>query len=321
MGLHNVSIGAAPDIIYDLKKDGLPSSWTYDSTAWNVDNVNGFSTKNYPNDYPANVEGEAVFTASVATSVLSFSIDEYKLDSNDYVEIRDGKNSNSNLLHKLSGDGAGIDIESTSSSVYFKFYSKSGFWGSDEDSGFRLLRVTEKDVNGKPSCKLEQTGEAGIAVSTAYDRTKNEEPVIEITNCKVDMRLANISENSIVDSLKSKNTLKIGYTLIIVKDDDSIHQLKINVDPGTKPYNIDTSAITAGEIPSRVFLAEEYVQFNNLDIPKGASVFGVVDGDGELECVENFTYLEVNTKQIFTTIFFNSIGNKMVNLIYDLVKE
>ncbi len=75
---------------------------------------------------------------------------------------------------------------------------------------------------------------------------------------------ANISEfrpygfNSDVDILKTTTPIADGDVLIIEKEDGSFNEIVASGVAGNTPYTMDTSAITLGEVPAKVYLASTF---------------------------------------------------------------
>ena len=81
-------------------------------------------------------------------------------------------------------------------------------------------------------------------------------------NFEADFEFANISDDtSTANTLKTYTPIVNGDNLIIVLDNDSINEVTASGVTGTDPYTMDTTAITNGEIPSRVYTVDAQPSF------------------------------------------------------------
>lgn len=316
MGLYNVSVGGAIDIVYDFADGQLPSGWTLSGDDIVV-NADGIHSKNYPNDYPNDANSTLVIAAANQDSILTFDIADYELEQYyDFLEIRDGASSSDALIIKLEGTSTTpTTITTTGNRCYLKFVSDY----ITNKKGFRIPSVTEKTTN--TSCELIQTGEDGIAVSLPYTRS---EPTSEVNNFSMNLNLANIAlATSTADTLMTNHKFEAGYKFVIVLDDDSVVTLDATAaSSGTQPYQIDTASVTNGEIPSRVFLAEEQLAINYNYVPHLNTTYNAIDpATGKLSCVKTFGSLNIVATDLITKIDFHSVGNEMVSLTYDMIKD
>jgi len=100
---------------------------------------------------------------------------------------------------------------------------------------------------------------------------------------------ANISNAVDVDILVTDSPIQDGDNLVIVKDDDSIHELVASGVTGTGPYTMDTSAITQGEVPSKAFTVDAKASF--------AISGGYVDAEKE-SVQSSLVYYPIGTETI-----------------------
>ncbi|CAL4078295.1 unnamed protein product [Meganyctiphanes norvegica] len=101
-----------------------------------------FTSPNFPNNYPSDSDCRwTVITEDDTTLTVTF--EEFDTDSSgDYLEIRDGSDSDAELLVRLSSYHSSDDIgeiKSTNNSLYFYFHSDYYY----ERSGFQLYWTTE----------------------------------------------------------------------------------------------------------------------------------------------------------------------------------
>lgn len=321
MGLYNVKVGGAVDVVHDFADGQLPNGWVISGATFEV-STQGLHTSNYPNDYTQDDGSYIIMVGASPDSTFEFTIPSYSLGSAtaggpDVIEIRDGGSASAPLIKTLSGSSVfETNIVTTSNKCYI--YYIEGYL-STSARGFFIPEVIERSTN--TSCTLEQTGEDGIAVSLPYKRN---EPVSEVNNFVMELKLANISlPTSTADTLKTNHKFDVGYKFIIVLDDNSIVTMDATTaSSGTQPYQVDTSSVTNGEIPSRVFLAEEKLAVNYNYIPHIDTVYGTIDPDsGKLACTKKFGSLNIVATDLITKIDFHSIGNEMISLKYDMIKD
>lgn len=78
-----------------------------------------------------------------------------------------------------------------------------------------------------------------------------------------ELEFAIISDvTSSADTLVTDTVISNGDALIIVKDDDSIHEIVASGVTGSGPYTMDTTVITAGETPSKVYAVDAITSFD-----------------------------------------------------------
>ena len=116
------------------------------------------------------------------------------------------------------------------------------------------------------------TSTGGIIISTAEDsiadsnillQDENNNNFTSAQNIEVKYGFENISSNaSSSDILVSESVISNGDNIIIVKQDNSINEIIVSGVTGTGPYEIDTTIITQGEIPSQVYAVDNKLSFD-----------------------------------------------------------
>lgn len=122
------------------------------------------------------------------------------------------------------------------------------------------------------------------------------------------------------NTLKTSTTLANGDKLAIVLQDNSIHEVIASGVTGTGPYTMDTTSITAGEIPTQVYrlnAADAGVSFNNVPAlnPIDTLTFGTT-----LQSTRTFDDVELAGRTLETKVNLTQ-GNKMIRLSADIYKD
>lgn len=120
------------------------------------------------------------------------------------------------------------------------------------------------------------------------------------------------------DLLKA-TTLANGDKLAIVKSDNSIHEVIASGVTGTGPYQMDTTAITAGEIPTQVYRLnpeDASVLFNNV---LALDPIDTLTFDTTLKSTRTFDDVELAGRTLETKVNLAK-GNKMTRLSADIYK-
>ena len=110
---------------------------------------------------------------------------------------------------------------------------------------------------------IEATDTDGYAISQPIVQDTGDTDFASVQNIVGKYELANISIADTADELKTNEPINDGDNLIIAKDDNSVHEIVASGVTGSGPYTMDTTSVTTGEIPTRVFRNDESVFFNN----------------------------------------------------------
>ncbi len=161
----------------------------------------------------------------------------------------------------------------------------------------------------------------GIATCTNAETFTTLYPDIDEELFEADYEFTNIAQGSTSNTLNTNCPITNGDNLIIAKNDDSLHEIIASGVTGSGPYSMDTSIITAGEVPSRVF-ADAKAEF---DIDTGYQT-AVKTGDvytlgTTLQTTQSYDNItDAESTSLDTKITLKNIGDKMTKLSFSASK-
>ena len=141
-----------------------------------------------------------------------------------------------------------------------------------------------------------------------------------VQNIVGNFRFDNISESDTADILKTSELIEDGDALVLVKQDDSTHLFQANGVTGTGPYELDVSAVTQGEIPSKAYRVNERLKIGKLEPAFSGDTYEM-DGD-RLKAERTFDGGEVDRwSYLEPEVLMSAVGNRMIDLSFDTYKK
>ena len=165
---------------------------------------------------------------------------------------------------------------------------------------------------------IEATATDGYAISQPIVQDTGDTDFTSVQNIVGKFELANISVADTADELKTNELITTGDNLVIVKDNNSIHEVIASGISGSGPYTMDTTSITAGEIPTRVFRDNESVFFNSNE---ATFVSNSYTAGTPLLVDKTFDTVQTPGRKIETKVQMSATGNKMTQLDFDIFKS
>ena len=110
---------------------------------------------------------------------------------------------------------------------------------------------------------LVATGSDGVAESIVIVQDGADNDFSNIKNIQTKEEYANISNATIADTLTTDSPIVDGDNLIIVLADNSVNEVVASGVTGSGPYSMDTTPVTAGEIPTAVYTVDSKISFDD----------------------------------------------------------
>ena len=139
--------------------------------------------------------------------------------------------------------------------------------------------------------------------------------------------LSSIDTASTIDTLVTDTPIKTGDLLAIIRDDDTVTSFSARPVTGTGPYTSDTSHVTLGEIPTRIFVLTGELYFKLSGGYQKAVINGLLSLPivvGPILAIKT-TYKNLvdigSTREITTKVVFKSIGDSVYDIRTTIARE
>jgi len=187
------------------------------------------------------------------------------------------------------------------------------------DGEFSWFFLENTTVYEKYEINTSATESTNLSIAEIEMLHSTNDVISKVKNIAGKFEFKNISANSTANNLKTTELIKNGDNLVIVKDDNSVHEVVASGVTGTGPYTMDTTSITNGEVPSRVYRVDEAVEFNGNPFTKLMDTYFTTST--ALKTYRTFTDKPITPSgSIVTKVKMSATGNKMTELTYDAIK-